>query len=441
MSQAPSLAIAVVDGDNLAAVRANVSLKGTTRGLEILIASAPSSEALGTRLTELLSEAPSFFAGSDARVAFEGALPAGALACLEDVATRFALTIVEIGPVVAKRARTYAAVVRRPDARPSKLAEGTGPISEDAHVRRGSEPRTALPSLPAEDAPGDASAAPSDADPEAVALSDATPTEVELANTAPYAVAAITSAPAASAPAEAAPESAPVGAELAHAGAALPGEATVEAAVEAAPDEAAPVRIAPAEAAAIEAALALAVPIHTIAADAAQSHTAPGTADADVVAASIDDAVPADAVPAIDPAVTATAIEAAAAVMAAELVAAMPPGPRLVIGPVRSGVIVDHTGHVIVIGDVNPGAEVRAEGSIIILGRLRGVAHAAIGREAGCIIALSLQPQQLRIGRMVARAGDADRPSDSAEIAYATGETIVVERFLGRLPSGLAASM
>lgn len=116
-------------------------------------------------------------------------------------------------------------------------------------------------------------------------------------------------------------------------------------------------------------------------------------------------------------------------------------GPRLVIGPVRSGRIVDHPGHLIVIGDVNPGAEVRAEGSIIVLGRLRGVAHAAIGRDAGCIIALSLQPQQLRIGRMVARAGDADRPGGGAEIAYATGETIVVERFLGRLPSGLAASM
>jgi septum site-determining protein MinC len=118
-----------------------------------------------------------------------------------------------------------------------------------------------------------------------------------------------------------------------------------------------------------------------------------------------------------------------------------PAGPRLVIGPVRSGRIVDHVGHLIVIGDVNPGAEVRAEGSIIVLGRLRGVAHAAIGRDAGCIIALSLQPQQLRIGRMVARAGDADRPGGGAEIAYATGETIVVERFLGRLPSGLAASM
>jgi septum site-determining protein MinC len=119
----------------------------------------------------------------------------------------------------------------------------------------------------------------------------------------------------------------------------------------------------------------------------------------------------------------------------------IPPGARLVIGPVRSGMIVDHPGHLVVVGDVNPGAEVRAEGSIIVLGRMRGVAHAAIGRDRGFIVALSLQPQQLRIARMVARADDADRPSDGAEIAYAAGETIVVERFLGRLPSGLAASM
>lgn len=123
------------------------------------------------------------------------------------------------------------------------------------------------------------------------------------------------------------------------------------------------------------------------------------------------------------------------------LASALPLGARVVIGPVRSGVIVDHPGHVIVIGDVNPGAELRAEGSIIVLGRMRGIAHAAIGGSAGFIIALSLQPQQLRIGRMVTRAADTDRPSDGAEIAYATGETIVVERFAGRLPSGLAATM
>ena len=118
-----------------------------------------------------------------------------------------------------------------------------------------------------------------------------------------------------------------------------------------------------------------------------------------------------------------------------------PPGPRFVVGPVRSGVILEHTGHIVVIGDVNPGAEVRAEGNIVVLGRLRGVAHAAIGRDAGFIVSLSLQPQQLRVCRKVARAGDSDRPGDGAEIAYATGDTIVVERFTGRLPSGLAASI
>ena len=42
---------------------------------------------------------------------------------------------------------------------------------------------------------------------------------------------------------------------------------------------------------------------------------------------------------------------------------------RLFVGPVRSGVILDHTGNLIVFGDVNPGAEVRATGNIVVLGR------------------------------------------------------------------------
>src|SRR5207253_761427 len=104
------------------------------------------------------------------------------------------------------------------------------------------------------------------------------------------------------------------------------------------------------------------------------------------------------------------------------------PGARLVVGPVRSGVILEHTGHVIVFGDVNPGAEVRAEGNIIVLGRLRGTAHAGIGQDVGFILALQLAPQQLRIGRQVARAAD-DTSSPQAEIAYASGGQIIVERY------------
>ncbi|HEU5060850.1 MAG TPA: septum site-determining protein MinC [Kofleriaceae bacterium] len=109
-------------------------------------------------------------------------------------------------------------------------------------------------------------------------------------------------------------------------------------------------------------------------------------------------------------------------------------GPRVLIGPVRSGVTLDASGDLVILGDVNPGAEINARGNIIVLGRLRGVAHAAIGGERGFIFALRLEPQQIRIGKMVARAGEADRAGAGAEIAHATGKTIVVERYQGKVP-------
>lgn len=116
------------------------------------------------------------------------------------------------------------------------------------------------------------------------------------------------------------------------------------------------------------------------------------------------------------------------------------PQTRIVEGPIRSGVILEHVGHLIVFGDVNPGAEIRATGNIIVLGCLRGTAHAGIGRDVGFILALQLEPRQLRIGRKVARA-DANTAASGAEIAYATSESIVVERYSGRLPRNLSASM
>ena len=120
-------------------------------------------------------------------------------------------------------------------------------------------------------------------------------------------------------------------------------------------------------------------------------------------------------------------------------------GTRIVVGPVRSGVILDHAGHVIVFGDVNPGAEVRAAGNIVVLGRLRGTAHAGIGQDVGFILALRLEPQQLRIGRQVARAADSDTPGTEPEIAYGMPDgnniSIIVERYTGKLPRNLATSI
>ncbi|MEL4895437.1 septum site-determining protein MinC [Crocosphaera sp. Alani8] len=92
---------------------------------------------------------------------------------------------------------------------------------------------------------------------------------------------------------------------------------------------------------------------------------------------------------------------------------------------VRSGVAIRHPGTIIILGDVNPGGEVIADGDIIIWGHLRGVAHAgAKGNPECCIMALRMQPTQLRIGEAVARPpGDIPEVFE-AEVAYLTTEGI-----------------
>ena len=159
-------------------------------------------------------------------------------------------------------------------------------------------------------------------------------------------------------------------------------------------------------------------------------------------AAAVEPAVPEAAVP--EPALVLAAIATTVPHVEALVDADTAPDAqqvRAVVGPIRSGVILEHRGHVIVFGDVNPGAEVRAEGNIVVLGRMRGIAHAGIGRDAGFILALRLEPQQLRISRMVARAADSDAGAKDPEIAHIVGTGIVVERYQGRLPQNLASSL
>lgn len=75
----------------------------------------------------------------------------------------------------------------------------------------------------------------------------------------------------------------------------------------------------------------------------------------------------------------------------------------------RSGQKVRFQGNVVVVGDVNPGAEIEAAGDIIVMGWLRGVAHAgASGDEQAQVSAFRLNPTQLRIAHMIARAPDSD---------------------------------
>ena len=92
---------------------------------------------------------------------------------------------------------------------------------------------------------------------------------------------------------------------------------------------------------------------------------------------------------------------------------------------VRSGVEIRHPGTVIILGDINPSGIVIADGDILIWGRLRGVAHAgAGGNRESLIMALQMEPTQLRIADAVARAPEKTLSSFFPEVAHITPEGI-----------------
>lgn len=67
----------------------------------------------------------------------------------------------------------------------------------------------------------------------------------------------------------------------------------------------------------------------------------------------------------------------------------------------RSGQKVIFAGNVVVMGDVNPGAEIEAEGDVVVWGTLRGLAHAGCSGKDAQVMALSMQPTQLRVGEQL----------------------------------------
>lgn len=92
---------------------------------------------------------------------------------------------------------------------------------------------------------------------------------------------------------------------------------------------------------------------------------------------------------------------------------------------VRSGIEIRHPGTVIVQGDINPGGKVIADGDILVWGYLRGIAHAgALGNQESLIMALRMEPTQLRIGDAIARSPAALPEEFEPEVAYMTQEGI-----------------
>jgi septum site-determining protein MinC len=98
----------------------------------------------------------------------------------------------------------------------------------------------------------------------------------------------------------------------------------------------------------------------------------------------------------------------------------------------RSGGDVRHNGTVIILGDLNPGSSVVATGDILVWGRLRGTAHAGAKGNAQCLImALQMEPTQIRIADFVARAPENPPAQYYPEVAYVAPQgTIRIARAL-----------
>jgi septum site-determining protein MinC len=95
----------------------------------------------------------------------------------------------------------------------------------------------------------------------------------------------------------------------------------------------------------------------------------------------------------------------------------------------RSGTEVRHPGSVVVVGDVNPGSVIIADGNILVWGRLRGIAHAGAMGDHDCqIMALQMEPTQLRIADQVARSPEKAPHQIFPEVAFIGPEGIQIAR-------------
>ncbi len=106
-------------------------------------------------------------------------------------------------------------------------------------------------------------------------------------------------------------------------------------------------------------------------------------------------------------------------------------------GNLRSGQVLETETSIIIVGDVNQGATVTSKGNIIVLGALLGNVYAgAGGNENAFVLALELDPVQIRIADTIARAPDKvgkalwKREKEKAKepkIAFRSGENIFIE--------------
>lgn len=99
-------------------------------------------------------------------------------------------------------------------------------------------------------------------------------------------------------------------------------------------------------------------------------------------------------------------------------------------GILRSGASLEFETSVIIIGDVNHGARVVSKGNIIVLGSLKGTAFAgATGNTNAFVVALDMNPTQIRIADTIARSPDKPVKDEvkEAKIAFLEEGNIYIE--------------
>jgi septum site-determining protein MinC len=103
--------------------------------------------------------------------------------------------------------------------------------------------------------------------------------------------------------------------------------------------------------------------------------------------------------------------------------------PLYIQTTVRSGMEIRHPGTVVIMGDVNPGSTIVADGDVMVWGNLRGVAQAGAAGNSRCVVvALRMEPTQIRIANFVARAPEKPPAQYLPEVAYVTPEGIRITK-------------
>lgn len=99
-------------------------------------------------------------------------------------------------------------------------------------------------------------------------------------------------------------------------------------------------------------------------------------------------------------------------------------------GTLRSGQELESPTSIVILGNVNSGAKITSTGNVIVLGALKGTVYAGItGNQNSFVVALEMDPMQIRIGDVIARSSDTKKKNveKEAKIAYVDNGSICID--------------